>query len=126
METTKEINKIVILSDSTGRLVIGELDKYMDDCVRIINPHVIQQYQKEDGVAIGYLPYAYIELVAEENVTWDFALNNINIVHNDPTEIAANAYLQVVERGRQMVRKMKEETENQKGVVDNNIIKLVD
>lgn len=133
MSETKEKNEVILFTESNGRLIIAEVDKYGDESVTVLNPHVVQTYQGEDKegnqtTSIGYVPYAFIELLAEENNIWDFSYSVINIAVTKPTEMALNTYLNVVERGRYIARKMKEETEKQKekSVSDDKVIKLVD
>lgn len=130
MNKGKEQNKVILFTESNGRIIIGEfIDQYeYNSGQRIIvkNPQVVQTYQKDDGMSIGKIPYVFVELVAsEEDVIWEFV--NVNICKTEPTPMALNTYEQVVQRGRLVAKKINEEYNNQtKTETSDKVIQLVD
>lgn len=62
MSETK-LNKVVVFSDTTGRLLIGKQTGEDKTHVFIEAPHIVQPQDRGNGnLAIGFVPYAYLEL----------------------------------------------------------------
>mgnify|MGYP001565193384 CR=1 FL=1 len=96
---SENVNKnVVVFSDATGRVLIGESVQFSEKTSKIKNPMIIQAQDRGNGqMAIGCIPYTYLELfdVDSEGV-WTFPTETIVWCDDAPSKETVDLYFAVV------------------------------
>ena len=84
MIETKAKN-IVVFSESNGRFLIGNKVSSTKTHASIENPYIVEAREQEGKMAIGFIPYIYLELIDPESEgVWEFpyatcSFNNMTV-----------------------------------------------
>lgn len=113
-------NKVVVFSDTTGRILIGRVKNQTTTEVVIDNPMIVQaQDRGNNQMAIGFIPYTYLELFnPDSDSSWSFPINSISIALGDTTDETVKLYNSIIERYNESRLQFKQSN----GAVDDNVV----
>jgi hypothetical protein len=125
MSETKE-NKVVVFSDTTGRLLIGKQTGEDKTHVFIEDPQIIQPQDRGDGnLAIGYQPYVWLEMLNPNSKgVWSFPKALCVFTTNAIAEQAESLYIKIVDMYNKSRLDMKASEGNSED--DGKVISMVD
>jgi hypothetical protein len=125
MSEIKE-NKVVVFSDTTGRLLIGKQTGEDKTHVQIEAPHIVQPQDRGDGnLAIGFVPYAYLELFdPQAEGVWSFPKETTVFTTVSVAEQTASLYEKIVDMYNKSRLDMKASEGNSED--DGKVISMVD
>jgi len=122
---SENVNKnVVVFSDATGRVLIGESVQFSEKTSKIKNPMIIQAQDRGNGqMAIGCIPYTYLELfdVDSEGV-WTFPTESIVWSDGAPSKETIDLYFAVITKYNETRLKMSQSTQEQPESDDSGIV----
>ena len=133
---SEKVNQnVVVFSDTTGRVLIGESVQFSETTSKIKNPMIIQAQDRGNGqMAIGCIPYTYLELfdVGSDGV-WSFPTGSMIWCDDVPSKETVELYLAVVSKYNETRLKMsmapqEQPSSDESGIVGANgdVVKFVD
>jgi len=123
MSETKTKNDVVVFSDTTGRVLIGQYQGIEDGDTLIKNPMIVNAQDRGNGqMALGCIPYTYMEIFdAETDDVWAFPTKNLVWYCGKVSDQYIGLYEQVVKRYSETRLQMKQvEQQNDSGIVGEN------
>jgi hypothetical protein len=102
-------NSVVVFSDTTGRMIVGESVSCDAEYSKVKDPMVVQTQNREGQTAIGLVPYAHLELfdVESDNI-WSFPNQTATWCENSPSDETVKLYHDVVQKWNEIRVKIKE------------------
>jgi hypothetical protein len=98
MSETKSKSDVVVFSDTTGRVLIGQYQGVEDDVTLIKNPMIVNAQDRGQGqMALGCIPYTFMEIFdADADAVWAFPTQTLVWFCGKVSEQYIGLYEQVV------------------------------
>lgn len=110
MSNKNETNEVVVFSDATGRVLIGQYQGVDGENTRVKSPMIINAQDRGNGqMALGCIPYTYLEVFdADSDDVWAFPTQNIVWYCGKISEQYIDLYNRVLEKYNQSRMQMKQ------------------